>query len=87
MNVKALKKKMIDAEVTPADIARILRLPRNYVYKKINGQSALSLEQANKIGELLNLTDEEYGNIFFYPENCVAQASPQKAAMNSFSEV
>ncbi len=80
MNVKALKKKMIDCGVSAAEIANALQVDKDYVYKKLNGRVALTLGQANQIGELLGLTDEEYGNIFFCPENCVAQRNqPSKA--------
>lgn len=74
MNVKALKKKMIDCNVSPSEIANALHIKRNYAYRKLNGRASLTLGQANKIGELLNLSNEEYKDIFFCSENCVAQS-------------
>lgn len=67
MNVKALKKKMIDRDVSPSEIANALHIKRNFAYRKLNGHAPLTLSQANKIGDLLNLSNEEYREIFFCP--------------------
>lgn len=59
-----LKSKMILQEKTQSEMAKVLGLSLVSVSKKINGVIKFNLEEVKKIKEYLNLTDEEFNQIF-----------------------
>ena len=64
MNVIEIKKRNLELGVSPSDWAKCLGITVQHAYKKINGQSALTLLQADKIQNLLSITDEEFAFYF-----------------------
>lgn len=65
VDTKLLKAKMILEDVTTKDIAESLDLTCDAVRRKVRGSSFFSLEQAQAMKKILNLTDEEFQSIFF----------------------
>lgn len=64
MNVIEIKKRNLELGITPKDWAECLGITTQHAYKKINGQSPLTLWQANRIQNLLCITDEEFALFF-----------------------
>lgn len=64
MNVMAIRKRNMDLDILPKDWAECLGITLQHAYKKLNGQSVLTLGQAIKIQELLKIDDEEFGFYF-----------------------
>lgn len=65
VDTKLLKVKMILEDVTTKDIAEALDLTCDAVRRKVRGSSFFSLEQAQAVKKILNLTDEDFQSIFF----------------------
>lgn len=64
MNVVEIKKRNLELGKTAKDWAECLELSQQMAYKKINGLSPLSLEQANKIQKLLEIPDKDFAFYF-----------------------
>lgn len=64
MNVIEIKKRNLELGITPADWAVCLGIKLQHAYKKINGTSPLTLEQADKIQQLLRIADCEFSLYF-----------------------
>lgn len=62
MNI--LKAKMIEKGVKAEDLAKSLGVQKTSFYRKLNGQVKFSLSEAQKISEILGLTDKETLQIF-----------------------
>lgn len=65
MNVIEIKKRNIELGITPKDWADCLSITVQQAYKKINGQSPLTLLQADKIQNLLKIDNNEFAFYFF----------------------
>lgn len=67
MNIRKLKAKIVEKGLTHKDIAAkdVWNCALCTVSQKINGVRPMSLEEANKLAELLGLTPKEYYEIFF----------------------
>lgn len=64
MNVIEIKKRNIELDISPSDWAECLGITVQHAYKKINGQSPLTLWQADKIQKLLGIKDEDFAFYF-----------------------
>lgn len=64
MNVIEIKKRNLELDISPKDWARCLGITVQHAYKKINGQSPLTLWQADRIQNLLGIKDEEFAFYF-----------------------
>lgn len=64
MNVIEIRKRNIELGISPKDWAECLGVTLQHAYKKLNGQSPLTLWQADKIQNLLRITDEEFAFYF-----------------------
>lgn len=64
MNEKKLKIKMIEAEVTAKDLATDLQQTRQSIYNKLTGKTDFSLKEIKFLKEKLNLTDDDFLDIF-----------------------
>lgn len=60
MNVIEIKKRNLELSISPKDWAECLGITVQQAYKKINGQSPLTLWQADRIQKLLKIADEEF---------------------------
>ena len=66
MNVIEIKKRCLDLNISAKDWAKCLNITVAHAYKKFNGQSPLTLLQADKIQELLSIEDEDFAFYFLY---------------------
>lgn len=64
MNVIEIKKRNLELGISASDWAECLGLSQQMAYKKISGKSPLTLEQANKIQQLLKIEDKDFGFYF-----------------------
>jgi hypothetical protein len=64
MNSKRLKGKLIEKEMSYNDCAIKLGISITSFCSKINEKTAFKLVEAEKLGEILNLTDQEKVDIF-----------------------
>lgn len=64
MNVIEIKKRNIELNISPKDWAECLGVTLQHAYKKINGQSPLTLWQADRIQSLLMIADEDFAFYF-----------------------
>lgn len=64
MNVIEIKKRNLELNISPKDWSECLGITVQQAYKKINGSSPLTLEQADKIQNLLMISNEEF--IFYF---------------------
>lgn len=64
MNVIEVKKRNLELNISPRDWAECLGITVQHAYKKINGQSPLTLLQADRIQQLLGIDDSEFAFYF-----------------------
>lgn len=64
MNVIEIKKRNLELNISPKDWAECLGVTLQHAYKKINGKSPLTLWQADRIQNLLDIADEEFAFYF-----------------------
>lgn len=69
VNVKAIKIRMIELDVTYDDIARALGRKRNTVRCKLYGYRPLFLHEAEIIQKILKIPDDEFRYYFFDGES------------------
>lgn len=64
MNVIEIKKRNLDLGLTAKDWAECLGVGLQQAYRKIKGSSPLTLEQAEKIQNLLQIEDRDFAFYF-----------------------
>lgn len=64
MNSSKLKIKMLETNISIKDVADALNISMQALYKKINGETNITIEDVRKIKNILNLNDEEVKEIF-----------------------
>lgn len=64
MNVIEIKKRNLELGLSAKDWAECLGISQQMAYKKISGKSPLTLEQANKVQQLLKIEDKDFGFYF-----------------------
>lgn len=66
MNVSKLKGKIVEKEMSITQLAKEIGIDRSSLYRKLNNEGdTLSIKEANRIVEILELTREESMAIFF----------------------
>lgn len=65
MNVAMLKKKINENGFNVESIADKIGIDRSTLYRKLNGEVRMTICEANKMKQLLNMTSEEARSIFF----------------------
>ena len=65
MNLKKLKAKMVENDVSIEQAAKCLEIDTSTMYRRLNGESKFLIEEGEKLAILLNLTGEEAISIFF----------------------
>ena len=77
MNIRKLKAKLVERDVSIADLASILNVDKSTVYRKFNksGES-FTVSDVDKIAKALSLTYKDINEIFF--ANVVAQYATAK---------
>lgn len=65
MNVNKLKGAIVSAGYTQRTLANMLGMSKNTVNAKINGKSRITMDEVDKICEILSITDiKEKSDIF-----------------------
>lgn len=66
MNINKLRGKIVESGLNIGAIAKELGIDRSTLYRKINSEGdALTVSEANKICEILNLSADDAMSIFF----------------------
>lgn len=65
IDTRKLKSKMVLADVTTKDIGGVTGLRADSVRRRLRGEMEFSLSEAQAVRKLLNLTDDEFEEIFF----------------------
>lgn len=66
VNVDKLKGKMVERRMSVEDVADGIGLNVSTLYRRLNnGGNTFTIEEADKIATLLNLTADELNKIFF----------------------
>lgn len=64
MNEIKFKMKLVEKGSSVKDIAEVLEISTQAVYKKLNGETNITVDDLRKIKARLDLTDEEVAEIF-----------------------
>jgi transcriptional regulator with XRE-family HTH domain len=65
INSKKMKGRMVEMGITQKDIAKELGVAAPTVSQKINNVRPMDLAEAEKIADLLNISDNEFREYFF----------------------
>lgn len=65
INTNKLKGRMREKGITQADVAKYLELAQPTVNQKLNNLRSLSLEEAHKLAQLLEISSDDFPNYFF----------------------
>lgn len=64
MNETKFKIKLLETNNTIKDVAEALEISTQAVYKKLNGETKITVDDLRRIKAKLNLTDDEVTDIF-----------------------
>ena len=73
INTNKLKGRMAELQITQRDVARSLGIAQPTANQKINNIRPMDLDEAEKLTELLHISESEFGTYFFYKESCTVQ--------------
>lgn len=65
INTNKIKAALVEKGFTQRSLAREMKIAKNTLNAKINGKAPISIEEATKLAEFLNLSKEEFDAIFF----------------------
>lgn len=65
MNGKKLKAKIIERGLNVESFAKLIEMDRSSLYRKLNNSQKMTIGEATRIKEALDLTSEEASAIFF----------------------
>jgi plasmid maintenance system antidote protein VapI len=65
MNIRKLKGKMVEKGLTVGNLAAEMGVTKSTMYRKLSAGKKITVEDAQKIKESLNLTGDEARDIFF----------------------
>lgn len=65
MNVKELKKAMVEQDVKQNDLAKALKTTKGNISRKMTGKSDFTLPQAQQLIKFLHLDKKQAYDIFF----------------------
>lgn len=65
MNGRKLKAKIVERGLTVEKFASLIDMTRSSLYRKLNNSTKMTIGEAVRIKEVLELTDEEASVIFF----------------------
>lgn len=68
INTKEIKKRLIDKDLAVADIAVYIGKSYSNAMLKLNGKTPMTLWEAEKIQELLDISNQDFGFYFFSHE-------------------
>jgi transcriptional regulator with XRE-family HTH domain len=65
INTNKLKGRIVEKGMTQKDLAHMLSLSVSTVSKKLNGESQMTLSEAEEIAKLLEIDNSQFGIYFF----------------------
>lgn len=65
LNVDKIRGRMSELRITQQDVAKALNLAAPTVSQKLNRVRPMDLDEAEKLAELLGITNEQFGEYFF----------------------
>ena len=65
MNIQKLKAALVEKGFTQRSLSKEMNVSKNTLNAKINGKTPISIQEATKLAEVLNLSKEEFDTIFF----------------------
>lgn len=65
MNVNKLKGKIIEKGINVETLAKRIGVERSSLYRKLNSFERITIGEANRMKDVLELSDEEANDIFF----------------------
>lgn len=65
INTSLIKGRMMELNMTQKDVAKALGIAQPTANQKINNIRSLTLEEAEKMAELLKIQTEHFGKYFF----------------------
>ena len=65
MEIKKIKTKLFEKGVTYSEASQKIGISKYSFTKKVNGKSKFSVDEAEKLSRLLELSNDEIVNIFF----------------------
>ena len=69
VNIRKLKAKMVEKDISIIQLANILSIDRSTVYRKLNKSGEnFTVKDVEKIAKALSLTYDDINNIFFTNE-------------------
>lgn len=68
INSKKIKERIKELGLTQGDIAKALGLAQSTVNQKINNVRSMSVDEAEKLAELLKIGDQDFCIYFFWQE-------------------
>lgn len=71
INTKEIKKLLIDKDLNISDVAMCVGKSYSNTLLKINGKTSMTLYEAEKIQELLEISDNDFGFYFLHKESSI----------------
>lgn len=65
MNVKKLKSKLLDKGMNVEQLAKKIGIDRSTLYRKLANSKTMTIKDALKIKDAINLTNDDARDIFF----------------------
>ena len=75
INTNKIKGRMSEMQLTQKDIAEKMGLAQPTVNQKINNIRPMDLDEAEKLSDILKISEEEFPSYFFYRGSCAVQLS------------
>ncbi len=64
-NTNKIKSRMSELHITQTELARLIGVATPTICQKINNVRPFSLDEAEKVAEILKIRDVEFGQYFF----------------------
>lgn len=65
MNINKLRGKIVEKGLNVETLAALIGIDRSSLYRKLNKSERITVGEANKMKEVLEMSNEEATNIFF----------------------
>lgn len=65
INIPKLRGKIVENEMSISDLAEKMGISKSTLYQKINNSVSFTIDEVVTISKVLNLSKDEFNNIFF----------------------
>ena len=79
MQIAKIKGRMVELGIKQKDVAKAWNCAEPTANQKLNGVRSMDLEEADKLAKLLNFTQLEYYQLFFWQGDCIMQSDTPSA--------